>query len=150
MCVTGLVTCLLVCYLLTQEIVNYTSPVEAFVTRIKNLDRSKSSLIAWLFPSDFRGVKGQERCHTFLVSETMSWYYNVLVLPSSSWSLDQFLKRMLIAWFYFDPCRKCFNRRHVCDHPLLRPTSYTLPSSQHLQTLITCAYRLCLLIAQVH
>jgi len=34
---------------LLQEVVAYTSPVEAFATGIKNFDRWKSSLIAWLY-----------------------------------------------------------------------------------------------------
>ena len=93
----------------------------------RNLDQSKLSLITWLFPSEALDhlilwrVKGQERCQASLVSEKMSWYYNVLVPQSSTSSLDQLLKRMLIAWFHFDPSPKCFNRWCVCDQPLLHP-----------------------------
>ena len=48
-----------------QGVVTYTSPVEAFATRIKNFDRWKSSLIAWSLRSEalecfiLREFKGQ-------------------------------------------------------------------------------------------
>jgi len=48
-----------------QEVVTYALPVEVFATGIKNLDRWKSSLIAWLLCSDaldyliLREYKGQ-------------------------------------------------------------------------------------------
>ena len=35
-----------------QGVVTYTSPVEAFATGIKDLDRQKSSLIAWSLHSE--------------------------------------------------------------------------------------------------
>ena len=35
-----------------QGVVTYTLPVEVFATGIKNLDRWKSSLIAWLLRSE--------------------------------------------------------------------------------------------------
>jgi len=35
-----------------QGVVTYVSPVEAFVTAIKNLDRRKSSLISWSLHSE--------------------------------------------------------------------------------------------------
>jgi len=42
----------------------------------------------------------------------------ILVAQNSSWSLDRLQKRTLIAWFHFDPGRKRFYSRRVCDYPL--------------------------------
>ena len=106
-----------------QGVVTYTSPVEAFATGIKNLDRRKSSLIAWSLRSEalerliLREFKGQNVA-------TPAKYLRkcvdrlILVAQNLSWSLDRLLKRTLIAWFHFDPGRKRFYRRGVCDYPL--------------------------------
>jgi len=106
-----------------QGVVTYTSPVEAFATGIKILDRRKSSLIAWSLRSEaldhliLREFKGQNVA-------TPAKYVRkcvdrlILVAQNSSWSLDRFLKRTLIAWFHFDPGRKRFYRRRLSDYPL--------------------------------
>jgi len=106
-----------------QGVVTYTSPVEAFAIGVKNLDRRKSSLIAWSLRSKtldrliLREFKGQNVA-------TPAKYLRkcvdrlILVAQNSSWSLDRLLKRTLIAWFHFDPGRKRFYRRRLCDYPL--------------------------------
>jgi len=45
-----------------QGVVTYTSPVEAFATGIKNLDRWKSSLIAWSLHSEARLIALRKCC----------------------------------------------------------------------------------------
>ena len=104
-----------------QGVVTYTSPIEAFATAIKNLDRWKSSLIApfrcsWSL--DFTGVQRTKHGHASVVSKKVRWSL-ILVAQNSSWSLDRLQKRTLIAWFHFDPGCKRFYRRCVCDYPLL-------------------------------
>ena len=111
-------------YPLFQGVVTYMSPVEAFATGIKNFDQWKSSLIAWLLRSEaldhliLQEFKGQNVA-------TPAKYLRkcvdrlILVAQNPSWSLDRLLKRMLIAWFHFDPGRKHFYRRCLCDYPLL-------------------------------
>ena len=106
-----------------QGVVTYTSPVEAFATGIKDLDRQKSSLIAWSLHSEaldrliLQEFKGQNVA-------TPAKYLRkcvdrlILVAQNSSWFLDRLLKRALIAWFHFDPGRKRFSRRRLCDYPL--------------------------------
>ena len=96
-----------------QGVVTYTSPVEAFATRIKNLDRWKSALIAWL-------LRSEALDHLILWEfkeqnvATPAKYLRkgvdrlMLVAQNSSWSLDRLLKWTLIAWFNFDPGHKLF------------------------------------------
>jgi len=109
---------------LFQGVVTYMSPVEAFATGIKNFDHWKSSLIAWLLRSEaldhliLQEFKGQNVA-------TPAKYLRkcvdrlILVAQNSSWSLDRLLKRTLITWFHFDPGRKRFYRRRLCDYPLI-------------------------------
>jgi len=66
---------------------------------------------------DFTGVQRTKHSHASVVSKKMFWLL-ILVTKDSSWSLDRLQKRMLIAWFHFDPGRKRFYRRRVCDYPL--------------------------------
>jgi len=80
----------------------------SIVTRIKYPDLA---LVAWLFPSEaldcliLQWFKGWKLCHTSLVAEKMCWWVDV-----SSWSLDQLVKGILIAWSHFDPSHK---QQHV-------------------------------------
>ena len=97
--------------------------VEAFATMIKNLDRWKSSLLAWLLRSEALDrlilweTKGQNLA-------TPPKYLRkcvdqlILVAQNLSWSLDWLLKRTLITRFHFDPGRKRFYRRSLCNYPL--------------------------------
>ena len=98
-----------------QGVVTYMSPVEAFATGIKIvLDRSiLRPLMAWFYVR----FKRQTRGHASLVSEKLHWSVDIshsefILIP---WSAP---KRTLIAWFHFDPGRKCFYRWCVCDYPL--------------------------------
>ena len=106
-CRVWYVTLLLLAMSFEEGVFTYTSPVEAFVTGIKNLDQWKSSLIAWSLCSKaldcliLREFKGQNiaapakylrKCIDQLI----------LVTQNTSWSLDRPLKRMLTAspfWF---------------------------------------------------
>jgi len=114
-------------------VVTYASPVEAFATGIKNLHLGKSSLIAWSLHSEaldhlmLREFKGQNVA-------TPAKYVRkcidqlILVAQNLSWSLDRLLKRMLIAWFHFDPGCKCFYRPCLCGYPLNAGTCPDLSS----------------------
>jgi len=66
---------------------------------------------------DFTGVQRTKRSHASVVPKKVRWSL-ILVAQNSSWSLDRLQKRTLIAWFHFDPGRKRFYRRCVCDYPL--------------------------------
>ena len=94
-------------------------------TAIRPLDQWKSSLIAWSLRSkaldhlilwEFKGqnvatpAKYLRKCVDQLI----------IVAQNLSWSLDRLLKRMLLAWFHFDPGRKRFSRWRLCDYPLLQ------------------------------
>ena len=89
-----------------QGVVTYMSPVEAFVTGIKNLDQWKSVLIAWLLYSEaldclilweFKGqnvatpAKYLRKCvdRLILVAQNSSWSLDRLL--KSTWSLDSIL-----------------------------------------------------------
>jgi len=79
-----------------QGVVTYISHVEAFVTRIKNLDQWESSLIAW-----FTRVQRTRCSHASLVSEKMCWSVHksrseFIFIP---WSTP----KNLIAWFHLIP-----------------------------------------------
>ena len=122
--------CILRTHLLHQGVVTYTSPVEAFATGIKNLDRWKSSLIAWslhfkaLDRLILREFKGQNVATPAKYLKCVD--HLILVAQNSSWSLDRLLKRTLITWFHFDPGRKRFYRRCLCDYPLYRERKISL------------------------
>ena len=67
----------------------------------------------------------------------------ILVAQNSSWSLDQLKKRMLITWFHFDPGRKHFYRRRVCDYPLcfvfvLAAMAWSIEQHGHHLTRVNC------------
>ena len=125
-------------WILVQGVVTYTSPVDAFATAIKNLDLWKLSLplTAWLLRSKaldrliLREFKGQNVA-------TPAKYLRkcvdrlILVAQNSSWSLDRLLKRTLITWFHFDPGRKRFYWRRLCDYPLWL-SSFTISLSPAL------------------
>ena len=55
---------------------------------------------SWLL--DFTGVQRTKRGHASVVFKKVRWSL-ILVTQNSSWSLDRLQKRMLIAWFHFDP-----------------------------------------------
>ena len=63
-----------------QGVVTYASPIEAFATRIKNLDQWKLFLIApfwssWLL--DFMGVQRTKLSHASLVSKKVHWLVDI-------------------------------------------------------------------------
>ena len=99
------------------------SPVEAFVTGIKNLDRWKSSLITWSLRSEALDrlilweFKGQNVATPAMYLRKCVDRF-ILFAQNLSWSLDRLLKGTLIAWFHFDPGGKCFYRWCLCDYPL--------------------------------
>ena len=118
--------------------------VEAFATGIKNLDRWKSTLIAWSLRSEaldsliLREFKGQNVA-------TPAMYLRkcvdrlILVAQNLAWSLDRLLKRTFITWFHFDPSCKRFYRRCICDYPLhvqLRGTDYSSTSRYGCRSVI--------------
>ena len=104
-----------------QGVVTYTSPVEAFATGIKSLDRWKSSLVAWLLHSEIldclilQEFKDKSSPPAKYLRKCIDQL--ILVTQNSSWSLDWLLKRILIAWFHFYPCRERLYRRRLGDYP---------------------------------
>ena len=73
---------------------------EVYATGIKDLDQWKSSLM--------------QNIATPPQYEIMAWSVDI---SHSEFDLTPWLapKRMLIAWFHFDPSYKCFYRRHISE-----------------------------------